>query len=81
MTRPAVKEHKTMANMDVAKVKAKIEEARQALNSVVDIEWKGKRVNGLRTLGLVENALALAEKHLDKAVKQTTPKPAAAAAA
>lgn len=66
--------------MDISKVAAKIEEARQALNTVVDAEWKGKRVNGLRTLGLAENALGLAEKHLAKAVKQTTPKAPAAAA-
>ena len=62
--------------MDVSRVKAAIDAAHAELNTVIDAEFKARQVNGLRTLTLAANALLLAEKHLDKAIQQTTPKTA-----
>lgn len=69
------------APINIEPILKALETARQALNTAVDAEWKVKRVNGLRTLGLAENAIQLTEKHLAKAVKQTSPKAAGEASA
>lgn len=66
--------------MDVSKVKAAIDQAHEALNGVFDSEVKAKSFVAMRTLTLAANALTLATTHLDKAVKQTTPKAAPKAA-
>ena len=70
-----------MEGMDVSKVTAAIDEAHKQLNTVIDAEFKGRRLNALRTLSLAANALTLAQTNVTKAVQQTTPKPAAPAAA
>lgn len=67
--------------MDVTKINAAIDTAHQELNTVIDAEVKAKSFVALRTLGLAANALSLAQTHLKKAVKQTTPKVAPVAAA
>lgn len=64
--------------MDLTKFKAAVDKAHEELNSIIDAEYRGKRLNGLRTLGLAANALTLAVSHVTKAAEQGKPKQEAA---
>jgi hypothetical protein len=67
-------------HMDVSKVTAALKTAQDELNTVVDGEFKERRLKGLRPLTLAQNAIALAEKHLATATERTAPKADAAPA-
>lgn len=67
--------------MDVSKIKKAIDEATAGVNTLSDELFKGRRLNGLRSLDLANKALALAQKHVEKAAEQSAPKAAAEPAA
>jgi cob(I)alamin adenosyltransferase len=63
-----------MINVD--KVKTQIDATHAELNSVIDAAVKSRATTGLRSLVLAGQNLEAAEKHLARAVAQTTPKAA-----
>ncbi len=60
--------------MDTTKIKAAIDTAHQELNTIIDGEWKARRVAGMRALDLAAKALNLAAGHVETAAKRLLPK-------
>lgn len=65
--------------MDAKIVTDALDAAQNGLNTLVDSEFKARRITALRTLTLAQNAVTLAQKHIAKAVEQSAPKQAAVA--
>lgn len=63
--------------MNAKAVNDALEAAQKALDTLVDEEFKARRISSLRPLTLAQNAITLAQKHVTTAVERTAPKAAA----
>lgn len=67
--------------MNAKAVNDALTSAQKELDTLVDEEFKARRISSLRPLTLAQNAITLAQKHVATAIERTAPKAAAEVAA